>query len=143
MKTFKTVVTTGIAAVAAATALVSGTASAAPPANLGGTVWTIQINRDVNQLEITSQGGPGAPGSATCRVINGTFGIANIRGWYCPSTGRIHFVHKNAGSANAERIFTGNLSDDVPGQRLYMGGTVTVLDAAFGDLGEYNFSASN
>lgn len=143
MKTLKTIVTTGIVAVAAAAALASGAASAAPPANLGGTVWTIQINRDVNQLEITSQGGPGAPGSATCRFINGTFGVANIRGWYCPSTGRIQFVHKNAGSGNAERVFTGNLSDDVPGQRLYMGGTMTVLDAAFGDLGEYNFSASN
>lgn len=143
MKTLKTVLVAGVVVVAAAASLASGTAIAAPPASLGGTAWTMQINRDVTELVITSQGGLGAPGAATCRFINGTFGIANIRGWYCPPTGRIHFVHKNAGSGNAERIFTGNLSDDVPGQRLYMGGTMTVLDAAFGDLGEYNFSATN
>jgi hypothetical protein len=35
----------------------------------------------------------------------------------------------------------GNVSDDVIGQPLHMAGTMTVLDAAFGDLGEYNFSA--
>jgi hypothetical protein len=59
-----------------------------------------------------------------------------------PATGRIHFQHKNLGSGNAVRIFTGNVSDDVIGQTLYMAGTMTVLDAAFGDLGEYNFSAT-
>jgi hypothetical protein len=130
-------------AVGAATLLAAGTASAAPPASLGNTVWIVQINRDVAQLTITSQSGPGAPGAATCRFINGTFGIASIRGIYCPSTGRIQFVHRNADNQNAVRVFTGNLSDDVPGQALFMAGTVTVLDAAFGDLGEYNFSASN
>ena len=83
------------------------------------------------------------PGAETCRHINGDIGnVAHIRGWYCPSTGRIHFVHKNLGSGNAVRVFTGNLSDDVLGETLYMGGTMTVLDAAFGDLGEYNFSAT-
>ena len=61
----------------------------------------------------------------------------------CPSTGRIHFVHRNDGNQNAVRVFTGNLSDDIPGQVRYMAGTVTVLDAAFGDLGEYPFSATN
>jgi hypothetical protein len=45
-------------------------------------------------------------------------------------------------AGNAERVFTGNVSDDVIGQTLYMAGTMTVLDAAFGDLGEYNFSAT-
>jgi hypothetical protein len=36
----------------------------------------------------------------------------------------------------------GNVSDDVTGQPLYMAGTMTVLFSAFGDLGEYNFSAT-
>jgi hypothetical protein len=39
-------------------------------------------------------------------------------------------------------VFTGNVSDDVSGQTLYMGGTVAVDDPAFGDLGETNFSAT-
>ncbi|MEO8257998.1 MAG: hypothetical protein ABI868_11685 [Acidobacteriota bacterium] len=129
-------------AIAAAACLGAGTVSAAPPANLANTVWTMQINRVVDVLTITSQSGPGAPGAATCRFINGTFGIANIRGWYCPATGRIHFVHKNAGSGNAVRVFTGNLSDETLDPALFMSGTVTVLDAAFGDLGEFNFSGT-
>ena len=114
----------------------------APPANIAGTVWTMQINRTVEVLTITSQSGPGAPGAATCRFINGTFGVANIRGWYCPATGRIHFVHKNAGSGNAVRVFTGNLSDETLDPALFMSGTVTVLESAFGDLGEFNFSGT-
>ena len=130
-------------AIAAAALLAAGAASAERPANLAGTTWTLQTNRDAVQLVITTQGGAGAPGAATCRHINGDIGnVAHIRGWYCPATGRIHFQHKNLGTGNAVRIFTGNVSDDVIGQTLHMAGTMTVLDAAFGDLGEYNFSAT-
>jgi hypothetical protein len=120
----------------------AGTAWAARPANLAGTTWTVQANRDVVQLVITTQGGAGAPGAATCRHINGSIGIAPIKGWYCPASGRIHFQHRNLASGNAERVFTGNVSDDVIGQTLYMAGSMTVLDPVFGDLGEYNFSAT-
>ena len=130
-------------AVATATLLAAGTASAERPANLAGTTWTLQTNQDPVQLVITTQGGPGAPGAETCRHINGDIGnVAHIRGWYCPATGRIHFVHRNADSGNAVRIFTGNVSDEVSGQTLHMAGTMTVLAVAFGDLGEYNFSAT-
>jgi hypothetical protein len=144
MKTFNVqLLTKRILAVAAAAVLSAGTALAAPPENLRNTTWTLQTNRDTVQLVITSQGGPGAPGAATCRHIDGDIGnVAHIRGWYCPATGRIHFVHRNLGSGDAVRIFTGNLSDDVPGQPLHMAGTMTVLVSAFGDLGEYNFSAT-
>jgi hypothetical protein len=129
--------------VAALALLSAGNAFAERPANLGGTTWTLQTNRDAVQLVILTQGGAGAPGALNCRHISGDIGdVAHIKGWYCPATGRIHFQHKNLGSGNAERIFTGNVSDDVIGQTLYMAGTMTVLDAAFGDLGEYNFSAT-
>ncbi len=130
----------------AAALVAAGAASAERPASLAGSTWTMQNNRDVEQLVITTQGGAGAPGAANCRVINGHFNIIQpeilIRGWYCPSTGRIHFVHKNLSTGNAVRIFTGNVSDDVLGQPLYMAGTMTVLISPFGDLGEYNFSAT-
>jgi hypothetical protein len=130
-------------AIAATAALGAGIASAAPPASLGNTAWTMQINRDVAQLVITSQSGPGAPGASRCRVINGTFDVATIRGWYCPDTGQLQFLHRNAGNANTVRVFSGSVSDDVPGETLYMAGTVSVHDANFGDYGEYNFSATN
>ena len=121
----------------------AGNALAERPANLAGTTWTLQTTRDAVQLVILTQGGPGAPGAHTCRHISGDIGnVAHVQGWYCPATGRIHFQHKNLGSGNAVRVFTGNVSDDVIGQPLHMAGTMTVLDAAFGDLGEYNFSAT-
>ena len=127
-------------ALAAAT-LASAPAWAAPPANLAGTTWTVQVNRDTVQLVITAQGGAGAPGGSICRLILGTIGIAPIRGWYCPSTGRIHFRHNNLNSGVTVRTFTGNVSDDVVDQNLFMAGTVAIENAAFGDLGEKNFSA--
>lgn len=133
-----------LASIAAAAALLTaGSALAQRPANISNTTWTLQTNRSSVQLVITSQGGSGAPGAATCRHINGEIGnVAHVRGWYCPSTGRIHFVHRNLGSGDAVRVFTGNVSDDATGQTLHMAGTMTVLISAFGDLGEYNFSAT-
>lgn len=129
-------------ALAAATMLAAGTAFAQRPANIANTTWTLQTNRDAVRLVITSQGGAGAPGAANCRHINGDIGsVANVRGFYCPATGRIHFVHRNLDSGDAVRVFTGNVSDELPGQTLHMAGTMTVLISAFGDLGEYNFSA--
>ena len=130
-------------AVAAAAFFATGTASAERPANLAGTTWILQTNTDAVQLVITTQSGPGAPGADTCRHINGDIGnVAHIRGFYCPLSGRIHFVHRNLGSGDAVRVFTGNVSDEVTGQTLHMAGTMTVLAIAFGDLGEYNFSAT-
>lgn len=129
--------------IASALAIACGVASAAPPANLAGTTWTVQVNRDSEQLVITAQGGPGAPGSAVCRVLVGTIGVAPVRGWYCPSTGRIHLRHNNLNSGYTMRVFSGNVSDEVIGQRQYMGGTVAIENAAFGDLGERNFAAIN
>jgi hypothetical protein len=111
--------TTITLAVAAATFLAAGTASAERPANIANTTWLLQTNVEVVQLVITSQGGPGAPGAANCRSINGDIGnVAHIRGWYCAATGRIHFVHRNLDSGDAVRVFTGNVSDVVPGQPL-------------------------
>jgi hypothetical protein len=130
--------------VAAAVCLAAATVSAERPANLARTTWTLQTNRDAGQLVINTQGGPGAPGAAQCRSIRGELGDVGVAidGWYCPSTGRIHFVHKNLDNDNTVRVFTGNVSDGGPGETLYMAGTMTVLFAAFGDQGEYNFSAT-
>ena len=130
-------------AAAAAVCLTAGSVSAARPANVARTTWTLQVNRETSVLTIDTQGGPGAPGALNCRTIRGKLnGIAPIRGLYCPSTGWIHFVHQNVNSDIAVRVFTGSISDDVSGEGLYMAGTATVLISAFGDLGEYNFSAT-
>jgi hypothetical protein len=99
----------------------------------------------VLQLIINTQTGAGAPGAAQCRGLNGTLNTTPdivVTGWYCPSTGRIHLIHRNLTSKIAVRTFTGNVSDEVIGQPLYMAGTMTVLFSVFDDLGEYNFSAT-
>jgi hypothetical protein len=141
MKSFKTFKL----AIATAAVLAASAASAQRPATLAGTTWTLQANRDVLQLVINTQAGPGAPGAAICRHIDGTINTTpdiRVTGWYCPETGRIHFIHRNLTSSIAMRVFTGNVSDEVIGQPLHMAGTMTVLAIAFGDLGEYNFSAT-
>lgn len=130
-------------AAAVAAALTIGTASAARPASLRDTTWTLQTNLAPIQLVITTQGNSGAPGSATCRNINGNLDDDTpISGWYCPSNGRIHFVHKNQDSGNAVRVFFGNVNGDALGQPVSMIGGMTVLISEFGDLGEYNFTAT-
>ena len=126
----------------AAIVLAAGAASAAPPANLANRTWILDIDGTSLEVFIDTQAGPGAPGQANCRRLEGKIdGIAPISGWYCPLTGRIHLVHRNLTSKLAMRTFTGVVSDEVVGQPLFMAGTATVLYATFGDLGEYVFSA--
>jgi hypothetical protein len=139
MKTSITRITFGVVAAAL---LATATAHAARPANVARTTWLMTTNRGVETLTIDTQSGPGAPGAATCRIIRGQFaGIADIRGSYCPNDGRIHFVHTNADTGVAVRVFNGYVSDDVPGET-YMAGTFMVLAVAFGDYGEYPFFAT-
>jgi hypothetical protein len=127
-------------AIAVAASIQVGAALAAPPTSVGNTTWSVQTNQSTEQLIITNQGGPGGPGGAACPLIIGTIGIAPIRGWYCPVTGRIHFLHNNLNSHVTVRVFTGNVSDGDPGQTWYMGGTMTVVNVGFGPFGEFNFS---
>jgi hypothetical protein len=118
----------------------AASASAAPPESVRG-VWSILTNGGYATLDIATQGGPGAPGASECRHIDGTINIADIRGWYCPKSGRIHFIHYNFTSHVPVRTFTGNVSVDENGA-MHMAGVNTVLAIAFGDLGEQPFSAS-
>ena len=127
---------------ALAIVLTAGAASAAPPASVANRTWILDIDGSSLEVFIDTQAGPGAPGQANCRHVEGKInGIAPISGWYCPATGRIQLVHRNLTSKLAMRTFTGVVSDHVDGQPLFMAGTATVLYAAFGDLGEYVFSA--
>jgi hypothetical protein len=130
-------------AAAAAAALTVGTASAARPDSIRNTTWTLQTNLAPVQLAIINQGGAGAPGSATCRNIDGNLdNVTAVSGWYCPSNGLVHFIHKNQGSGATVRVFFGRVVGDALGQPVSMDGVVTVLIPEFGDLGEYNFAAT-
>lgn len=114
-------------------------AIAAPPESVRG-VWDILTNNGYTTLDISAQGGAGAPGASECRHINGFIDIAEIRGFYCPRSGRIHFIHYNYTTDVPVRTFTGAVSVD-EGGAMHMAGTYNVLAIAFGNLGEHPFSA--
>ena len=124
----------------AAAIAAAGPASAARPASLAGTTWTVQSNRSTEQLAITHQGGPGTAGGPNCLLVTGTFEPAQVRGWYCPATGRLQLRHSNMGSGATVRLIDATVSDELVGEPLYLGGTLSVFDAVFGELGTYNVS---
>ncbi|MGH8178254.1 MAG: hypothetical protein ACREV5_18515 [Steroidobacter sp.] len=120
--------------------LLASVASAAPPASVRG-AWVILTDQTYTTLDITNQGGPGGPGGSVCRVIIGSIGIAPIRGFYCPDTGRIHFLHNNLSTGATVRTFTGSVSEDASAS-MHMAGAFNVVNAAFGPFGEHPFSAN-
>jgi hypothetical protein len=121
-------------------AALTAPAWAARPANLAGTTWTVQTNRSTEQLVISYQGGPNTAGGPNCLLVQGTIGPAPVRGWYCAPTGQLHLRHSNMHTGVTVRVIDARVSDEVVGQPLYLGGTISVDDAAFGELGVYNFS---
>jgi hypothetical protein len=124
-------------AVGTASLFLGGLAHAAPLANVSG-VWNIVGNQHAGAL-ILAQGVGGV-----CKPIAGTIypGSLNhpVKGYYCPSTGRIAFKRNNAQGVTIQ-TWVGNVSDDVVGSPDRMGGTFHALDtpAGAGVLGEYHF----
>lgn len=133
--TFKTC----MAIVAGTIGLIWGSiANAAPLANVSGT-WTIVGNQHAGLLRLSQSIG------GVCPAINGTIYPGTtvshpVRGYYCPSTGRIAFARKNTAGVVIQ-TWVGNVSDVVAGAPHRMGGTFHALDTAAGSgiLGEYHF----
>ena len=114
-------------------------ANAAPPTSVTGR-WSILGNQSSGFLDLVQ-----TIQANTCRAINGTIypgtpASSAVRGYYCPSTGRIAFARKNA-QGIVNQTWVGNVSDVVFGAPLRMGGTFHALDtgAGSGILGEYHF----
>jgi hypothetical protein len=110
-------------------------ASAAPPASVVGN-WSVIANQTAGVLVITIQ----TPAPDTCRRIAGTIYGNPIEGFYCPTTGRIHFVRKNAATNDTIQSYLGNVGDDAAIDR--MAGTFVVTSQGGGVLREFNFQAS-
>ncbi len=123
-------------AVAAITAFAAPLAHAdSYPESVEGN-WAVTGNRSNGTLSITSQG---APGTGKCPAIIGTIYGDAVQGFYCPGSGRIHFVRKLSNNTTIQ-AWTGQLSDT--GTVLRMGGMYSSVDVFFGgNLGEYNFQA--
>ncbi len=96
--------------------------------------WSITGNLTTGKLNITSQATTGR-----CRAITGTVYEHTIQGFYCPNTGRIHFLRKLNDNTTIQS-WTGQLSDRAPVLR--MAGGFSSVDVFYGgNLGEYNFHA--
>lgn len=113
----------------------AGMAAAAPPASVTGT-WSIIGNQTAGPLKITQ-----SAAATHCQPIRGTIYTSDaVLGYYCPATGRIAFIRKNA-AGTVTQAWVGNVGAVAPNQPNRMGGTFHALDAGAGsgDLGEYNF----
>jgi hypothetical protein len=132
-----------LSVLAAALSVATFAAHAAPPANLAGTTWNAMINRNAETIVILTQSGPGIPGGPDCVSLAGTYGIAPLRGWYCPANGRFLLQHQNISSLNTMQVFVGTVADEVIGQPRYMAGSAFIVNSNFGKLGEVNFSATS
>jgi hypothetical protein len=124
-------------------ALIAGAAgqamASAWPASVVG-VWSMSANQSGLTLTISTQ-----KGSGTCKVITGTLvDVFNgnqsntIQGFYCPTSGRIHFLRIDTTTGQTFQVFAGNLS--YPGSPTYMAGNFA--EDGGSTPGEYDFFAS-
>jgi hypothetical protein len=110
---------------------------AAPPANVAG-VWTLTVDSQLETLDLAQHAG--APG--TCPAISGKIGIATVRGFYCPLTGRLYFHHSNYHTDVTVRTFDGVVTDAASGMPMLVAGTLTVVNTNFAPHGDYPFSGT-
>jgi hypothetical protein len=115
----------------------AGVSVAAPPANVAG-VWTLTVDQQLETLDI-AQGGPAL---GPCPPITGKIGIATVRGFYCPATGRLYFHHSNFHTDVTVRTFDGAVSAAASGLPMQVAGKVTVVNTVFAPHGDYPFSGS-
>jgi hypothetical protein len=107
--------------------------------------WSVLGNQSAGILAINQFAGLAG---SQCKPIRGTiYGVDAIEGFYCPGSGRISFLRYNGMTTSPKQHWSGNLSQLVPGARLYIGGSFATFDhnnvsgTSGGSLGEYNFQA--
>lgn len=99
------------------------------PSSVAGN-WSVVANQTTGTLSITQPAS-----NQSCQPITGTLLGEPIQGFYCPSSGRIAFLRKNANGITYQH-YQGNLAQGGPER---IGGSFT----AFGNSsGEYSFYAT-
>ena len=105
---------------------------AAYPTSVVGN-WAVRANQTPGNMNITFQSTAAGP----CKLIQGNIFGSPITGFYCPNTGRIQFLRKDAANNDTIQVYSANLTS--AGSIQYMGGSFGSFDAGFG---EYSFFAS-
>jgi hypothetical protein len=127
-------------------AIAGSIAAAAPamaatyPASVVGGPWTWGANQSQVVVTIRSQ----ATGAVCEQILGtmqaaGTANIADVQGYYCPSTGRISMLRKDHASQATYQVFSGQV-DAVPTlSQAYVGGTFLSISTGF-NAGEFSFA---
>jgi hypothetical protein len=108
---------------------------AAPPPSVMGT-WNATLNNTLANITIVSQVGPAPCPTIQGQIIEQASGaISNLRGFYCPTTGRIQFVRNSRATNDTGQIYNGNLNSVPPGGGLQMAGTFADISSGNGEWG--------
>lgn len=100
------------------------------PTSVVGT-WNVRANQTVGTMHITFQSPVG-----NCRQILGDIFGNPIQGFYCPFSGRIHFLRKDGANNDTIQDYSANLSQN--GATNFMTG---LFASDGGSFGEYSFTA--
>ncbi len=112
------------------------------PASVVGGPWTWSANQSNVVVTITSQ-----TGSGVCQQILGTMqaagtsNVADLQGYYCPSTGRISMLRKDHPSQATYQVWSGQLDATPTLSQAYAGGTFLSIGTGF-FAGEFDFSGN-
>jgi hypothetical protein len=127
-------------------AVAGSIAAAAPafaaqyPASVVGGPWTWNANQSQVVVTISSQ----ASGAVCDQIIGtmqaaGTSNVADIQGYYCPTTGRISMLRKDHASQATYQVFSGQLDATPTLSQAYIGGTFLSISTG-PTAGEFSFA---
>ena len=119
--------------------ILAAPANAASPLSVAG-VWAATGNQTLGPLVIAQ-----AVSAAECKPLTGSIFLATnqIRGFYCPETGRIVFM-RHSPTGTPFQLYEGQVARDAAVDR--MGGEFHIWNAAGGGFAnegpDFNFSAT-
>ena len=129
--------------VAAGTIAAATAASASQfPASVVGGPWTWNANQSGVAVTVTSQDSSGACDQilGTMQAV-GTSNIADMQGYYCPSTGQISMLRKDRTTHATYQVWSGQVDAQPTLSLAYAGGTFLSIGTGL-FAGEFFFSGA-
>ncbi len=123
-------------------AAVTSASAAQFPASVVGGPWVWNANQSGVAVTVTSQSSSG-----TCDQILGTMqavgtsNVADMQGYYCPSTGRISMLRKDHATQVTYQVWSGQVDAQPELSSAFTGGTFLSIGTGL-FAGEFFFSGS-